>query len=70
MEFVDMALLDEALDASGGLERWSRLTRFTLHLSIEGDIFVRKGRPEGFKDLAAEGSIRSQSVQFITDVTG
>jgi hypothetical protein len=64
MEFVDMALLDEALDACGGMERWSGLTRFTLHLSIDGDLFARKGRIGDFKDLVAEGSTRSQAVHF------
>jgi hypothetical protein len=64
MEFAGMALLDEVLDACGGIERWRRLTRFTLHLSIDGDLFVRKGRIGDFKDLVAEGSTRSQAVHF------
>jgi hypothetical protein len=63
-EFAVMALLDEVLDACGGMDRWSRLTRFTLHLSIDGDLFARKGRVGDFKDLVAEGSTRSQTVQF------
>jgi len=64
MEFATMALLDEVLDVCGGIERWSRLTRFTLHLSIDGDLLVRKGRAGDFKDLVAEGSTRAQAVQF------
>jgi hypothetical protein len=59
-----MALLDEVLDACGGIERWRSLTRFTLHLSIDGDLLARRGRPGDFKDLVAEGSTRAQAVQF------
>ena len=59
-----MALLDKVLDACGGIECWNRLTRFTLHLSIDGDLFARKGRTGDFKDLVAEGSTRSQTVSF------
>jgi hypothetical protein len=63
-EFVGMALLDEVLEACGGIDRWSRLTRFTLHLSIDGDLLARSGRAGDFKDLVAEGSTRAQAVQF------
>jgi hypothetical protein len=59
-----MALLDDAIEASGGLERWNQLQRFTLHLSIGGTLFSSIGRPRQFKDLVAEGSTRRQSVRF------
>src|ERR1700744_4480458 len=59
-----MTLLDEVLEACGGIERWRRLTRFTLHLSIDGDLLARRGRAGSFKDLVAEGSTRAQAVQF------
>lgn len=59
-----MTLLDDAIEASGGMARWSGLKRFTLQLSIEGALFSRAGRPGGFKDMVAEGSTRSQSVRF------
>jgi hypothetical protein len=59
-----MALLDDAIEASGGLARWDRLKRFTLHLSIEGALFSRLGESGEFKDLIAEGSTRTQSVRF------
>jgi hypothetical protein len=64
MEFAPMALLDEVLDACGGIDRWSRLTRFTLHLSIDGDLLAHNRRAGDFKDLVAEGSTRAQAVQF------
>jgi hypothetical protein len=63
-EFALMALLDEVLDACGGIERWNRLTRFTLHLSIDGELLSRRGRAGDLKDLVAEGSTRAQAVQF------
>jgi hypothetical protein len=59
-----MALLDDAIEASGGMWRWNRLQRFTLHLSIKGTLFSRSGRSRQFKDLIAEGSTRIQSVRF------
>jgi hypothetical protein len=59
-----MALLDDAIEASGGMSRWNRLQRFTLHLSIKGTLFSRVGRARQFKDLIAEGSTRTQSVRF------
>jgi hypothetical protein len=59
-----MALLDEAIEASGGMARWNRLQRFTLHLSIKGTLFSGVGRARPFEDLIAEGSTRTQSVRF------
>jgi len=58
-----MALIDDAIEASGGMSRWNRLQRFTLHLSIKGTLFSRV-RARQFKDLIAEGSTRTQSVRF------
>lgn len=60
-----MALLDDAIEASGGLARWKGLRRFTLHLSIEGTLFSRFGQAGRFKDLVAEGSTQIQSVRFM-----
>jgi hypothetical protein len=64
-----MALLDDAIEASGGLARWNKLKRFTLHLSIKGTLFSRIRQDGQFKDLIAEGSTRTQSVRF-TGLTG
>src|SRR5260370_31325409 len=64
-----MPLLDDAIDASGGLARWNRLNRFTLHLSFGGMLFARTGHAGHFKDVIAEGSTRTQSVRF-TRITG
>jgi len=59
-----MALLDDAIDACGGLVRWKQLERFTLHLSMDGELLSRAGQAGLFKEMAAEGSTREQSVRF------
>lgn len=64
-----MALLDDAIDACGGLARWTHLNRFTLHLSVGGTLFSDAGHAGEFKDVTAEGSTRTQSVRF-TGITG
>lgn len=64
-----MALLDEVIDASGGLARWNSLSRFTLHLSVCGSLFSSAGHAREFKDVTAEGSTRTQSLRF-TGITG
>jgi hypothetical protein len=64
-----MALLDDAIDACGGLPRWNSLSRFTLHLSVGGSLFSDAGHAREFKDVTAEGSTRTQSVRF-TGITG
>ncbi|BBO03927.1 hypothetical protein ABH991_003513 [Bradyrhizobium ottawaense] len=65
----DMALLDDVIDASGGMARWNSLSRFTLHLSVGGTLFSSAGHAREFKDVTAEGSTRTQSVRF-TGITG
>jgi hypothetical protein len=64
-----MALLDDAIEASGGMARWNSLKQFTLQLSIEGSLCSPSGQSGRFKDLVAEGSTQTQSVRF-TSFTG
>lgn len=64
-----MALLDDVIEANGGMTRWNRLSQFTLHLSVGGTLFSSAGHAREFKDLIAEGSTRTQSVRF-TGITG
>jgi hypothetical protein len=64
-----MALLDDAIDASGGMARWNSLSRFTLHLSIGGTLFSDAGHAGHFKEVIAEGSTRTQAVRFV-GITG
>ena len=59
-----MALLDEAIEASGGLPLWNRLTRFTLQLSIEGSLLTRVSEAACFKDIVAEGCFRRRFVRL------
>jgi hypothetical protein len=59
-----MALLDDVIEASGGMDCWNRLKRFTLQLSIDGVLFSKAGQSGRFKDIAAEGSTQTQLVRF------
>ncbi len=64
-----MAVLDDVIEASGGIARWNKLSRFTLHLSISGTLFAKAGHADYFKEVIAEGTTRTQSVRF-TGITG
>lgn len=59
-----MTLLGDVLQASGGLDLWRQLRRFTLHISIGGALFTRKSCATELKDLAVEGSTRQQSLEI------
>jgi hypothetical protein len=59
-----MALVDDIIEASGGMQCWNRLQRFTLQLSIDGALFSKAGHTGRFKDIAAEGSTHTQLVRF------
>jgi hypothetical protein len=59
-----MALLDDAIEASGGMSRWKELERFTLQLSIDGALLSGVGQAGRFREMAAEGSTGAQSVRF------
>jgi hypothetical protein len=59
-----MTLLDEVIEAGGGMARWNSLKRFTLQLSIDGALFSRVGQAGRFREMVAEGSTRDPSVRF------
>lgn len=59
-----MTLLDEVIEAGGGMRRWESLKRFTLQLSINGALLSRMGHGGRFKDVVAEGSTKKQSIRF------
>ena len=59
-----MALLDEVLDANGGMDRWRRVQRFTVHMSIGGALLARKRKARLLKEIVAKGSIETQSVRL------
>jgi hypothetical protein len=56
-----MALLDDALAAGGGVDRWQELTRFTAHILFDGSLIAHRGN---LRDVVAEGSTRTQCVRF------
>ena len=56
-----MTLLEEVIEANGGIVRWSGVKRFTLQLSINGALFSRIGHAGRFKYIAAEGSTRTET---------
>jgi hypothetical protein len=59
-----MTLLEDALGASGGMDRWHQLQRFTVHMSIDGALLASKGKAGLLKDLVAEGCTHVQSLRL------
>jgi hypothetical protein len=59
-----MGLLDDVLQASGGLKRWQQLTRFTVHLSISGALFSRMHGPALMKDMVVEGAVHERALEM------
>jgi hypothetical protein len=43
-------LLDRAVDAHGGLERWREARQLDVGLSVSGGLYQIKGHPEGLHD--------------------
>ena len=44
-------LLNRAVDAHGGLERWREVRYLDVRLSVSGGLFQIKGHPEGLHDV-------------------
>lgn len=59
-----MRLLDEVLDAAGGLARWRGLRQFTVHLSIKGELLARNGKAGLLGEVVAEGCTQAQSLRL------
>ena len=59
-----MTLLEDVLNASGGMDRWNQLERFTVHMSIDGALLADKGKAGLLKDVVAEGCTHTQSLRF------
>jgi hypothetical protein len=59
-----MGLLEDALNAAGGLDRWRGLRRFTVHLSIKGDLLARNGKAGLLYEVVAEGCTQAQSLRL------
>ena len=60
---LTMALLDDVLQASGGLELWRQLRRFTVHLSIGGALCTRMCAPL-VKHVVVEGGVHEQALEI------
>ena len=50
-----MTLLDSALKACGGLERWNRFERFEVHVSIGGSYLASKFDATNLKEIVVSG---------------
>jgi hypothetical protein len=59
-----MSLLNEVLDAAGGLNKWNTLTRFVSHLSMDGALLARRGKAALLEEAVAEGSTRTASIRL------
>ena len=44
-------LLNRAVDAHGGLERWREVRYLDVRLSVSGGLFQIKGHPEGLRNV-------------------
>jgi len=59
-----VSLLDDALQASGGLDRWRRMRRFTLHMSISGPLCSARCATARLKELAVNGNTQVQALEI------
>lgn len=55
-------LLQLALDAHGGLQRWNTLSRLRTELSITGAIWYVKGKPDVFADVVLTADLHTERV--------
>ena len=53
-------LLQLAVNAHGGMERWGQISRFRAAASITGAIWALKGKPGLLDDVVLEGETRDQ----------
>ena len=59
-----MALLADVLQATGGLDMWRPVRKFTVHMSIGGVLCARKCDAARLKHIVVEGSTREQAVEI------
>jgi hypothetical protein len=53
-------LLQVAIDAHGGLSRWNQLKKVNASLSITGEIWQVKGKPDILKDVRIEAELHKE----------
>ena len=61
-------LLELALEAHGGLKRWSWLTTVKASVSITGKLWQLKAQPEALKDVGVEAQLKRE--QLTTHLIG
>ncbi|MBB3452500.1 hypothetical protein FHT86_000756 [Rhizobium sp. BK313] len=61
-----MTLLDEVLEAHGGLAHWRDMRRFVVHMSIDGSLLESKGWGGALREMVVEG----QSLEPYLRMTG
>jgi hypothetical protein len=59
-----MSLLEDALGAAGGLDRWRELETFTAFLSLRGRWACGDGKSPLRDEVVAQGSTRAQSLRL------
>ena len=59
-------LLERAVSAHGGMNRWNRISSFDLSLSITGAIWYLKSKPDALKNITMH--VRTDSELVMTDV--
>jgi hypothetical protein len=60
-----MTLLDNALKACGGLERWNRFDRFEVHVSIGGSYLASKVDATNLREIVVSGNTRFQAAEVV-----
>jgi hypothetical protein len=60
-----MTLLDTALKACGGLERWNRFDRFEAHVSMGGSYLASKVDATNLKEIVVSGNTRFQAAEVV-----
>lgn len=55
-------LLNLAIKAHGGLERWNQLKSIKVQASITGGIWYVKGRPDVLKDVVMDANIKKEKL--------
>lgn len=61
-------LLQLAVEAHGGLERWSQLTNVKASLSVTGNLWQLKAQPDALKEIVIEAQLKRQ--QLTTQLIG
>jgi len=63
-------LLEQAVEAHGGLATWTKLHSASAQLDIGGVIWHAKGQPDMFKDVEVEADLREQHIAMTSQAAG